>query len=91
MVTDAVLALLGCSQRNGCPPPLASVKNSDILDTLRNPELWKSLWGTKPVLMYLGWYAFCVVAWLVLPGDWTEGTLVRNGKKIKYKINSACS
>ena len=39
--------------------------------------------------MYLGWYAFCVIAWLVLPGDWVEGTLMRNGKKMKYKINGS--
>ena len=37
--------------------------------------------------MYLGWYAFCVIAWFVLPGDWIDGTLMRNGKRMKYKIN----
>ena len=69
---------------------MASVNNSDVLDTLQKPEFWKSLWDTEAMLMYLGWYTFCVVAWLVLPGDWIEGTLMRNGKKLKYKINGAC-
>ena len=39
--------------------------------------------------MYLSWYAFCVVAWLVPPENWIEGTLMRNGKKMQYKINGA--
>jgi len=68
---------------------LASIRNPDIFDALQKPEFWKSLWDTEAALMYLGWYAFCVVAWLVLPGDWIEGTLMRNGKKMKYKINGA--
>ncbi|KAF9793038.1 ERG4/ERG24 ergosterol biosynthesis protein [Thelephora terrestris] len=82
------LLYFGCSQQNGCPPPLTSIKNPEILDTLQTPEFWKSLWDTEATLMYLGWYAFCVVAWLVLPGDWIDGTLMRNGKKIQYKINA---
>ena len=81
------LLYFGCSQQNGCPPPLTSIKNPEILDILQKPEFWKSLWDTEAALMYLGWYAFCVVSWLVLPGDWIDGTLMRDGKKMKYKIN----
>jgi len=36
---------------------------------------------------YFGWYAFCLVAWATLPGDWVEGQQMRNGKKSSYKIN----
>jgi Delta14-sterol reductase len=81
------LLYFGCSQRNGCPPSLTSIKNPEILDALQEPEFWKSLWDTEAALMYLGWYAFCIVAWFVLPGDWIDGTLMRNGEKMKYKIN----
>lgn len=84
------LLYFGCSQQHGCPPPLTSIKNLEILDILQEPEFWKTLWDTEAALMYLGWYVFCVVAWLVLPGDWVEGTLMRNGKKMKYKINGTC-
>lgn len=85
------LLYFGCSQQHGCPPPWVSIKNPEILDTLQNPDFWKSLWDTEAALLYLGWYAFCVVAWVVLPGDWIDGTLMRDGKKMKYKINGACS
>ena len=37
--------------------------------------------------MYFAWYAFCVVSWQVLPGDWVEGVTLRTGDKIQYKIN----
>ena len=84
------LLYFGCSQQNGCPPPWTSIKNPEILDTLQTLEFWRSLWDTEAALMYLGWYAFCVIAWLVLPGDWIEGTLMRDGKKMKYKINGTC-
>lgn len=30
-----------------------------------------------------------VAAWAILPGDWVEGTELRNGKRQKYKINGA--
>jgi hypothetical protein len=33
------------------PTPLASIKNPDILDTLQQPEFWKSLWDAEVVLM----------------------------------------
>ena len=81
------LLYFGCTQQNGCPPPWVTIKNPELLDTLQEPDFWKSLWDTEAALMYFGWYAFCVVAWIVLPGDWIEGTLMRNGKKMKYKIN----
>jgi hypothetical protein len=28
-----------------------------------------------------------VLCWAYIPGDWVEGTLMRNGKKQMYKIN----
>ncbi|KAF5390740.1 hypothetical protein D9757_004546 [Collybiopsis confluens] len=56
------------------------------------PVLWKSvwqdLWDTEAALMYFGWYAFCVVAWRVLPGAQVEGTRIRDGTVKKYKINA---
>ncbi|KAI5119289.1 hypothetical protein M0805_008068 [Coniferiporia weirii] len=77
-----------CSETSGgCPPPM-----SDMLDgfnkSVTDIHWWKGLWDTEASLMYLGWYAFCVVAWFVLPGDWVEGAPMRTGEKKKYKINA---
>lgn len=79
----------GCSETSGgCPPALDTIQPT-VVAAVSNPDWWKSLWDTKAAIMYLAWYAFCVVAWLVLPGDWIEGTLVRDGTKKQYKINGA--
>jgi len=80
----------GCSDQNGCPSPLVSVRNLDA-STLVNPNFWKDLWDTEATLVYLIWYTFCVVSWAVLPGDWVEGLPMRNGKRMKYKINGRYS
>ena len=50
---------------------------------------WKGLWDTQAAIAYFAWYAFVVVAWLILPGDWVNGVPMRNGVTKKYKINGA--
>jgi hypothetical protein len=80
----------GCSEQwGGCPPELGKLEaylKESVLDTSN----WSKLWDTQAAVYYLGWYTFCVFAWWILPGDWVEGTLMRNGKKMSYKINGKC-
>ncbi|EIN12735.1 ERG4/ERG24 ergosterol biosynthesis protein [Punctularia strigosozonata HHB-11173 SS5] len=77
-----------CSETSGgCPPPL-SLLPLRFLDAVGDVEFWKSLWDTKAAAIYFGWYAFCVLAWAIIPGDWVEGVTMRNGEKKKYKINA---
>ncbi|KAF7316781.1 Glycosyltransferase family 2 protein [Mycena chlorophos] len=76
----------GCSEAaGGCPPSLATDR---VLLALQDPAWWKGLWDTQAFLMYLGWYAFCLVAWVVVPGDIVQGTLLRTGVRKNYKINA---
>jgi Delta14-sterol reductase len=75
----------GCSERTGCLPTIVP----NIIDSVGDPTWWKGLWDTQATIMYFAWYAFCVVSWKVLPGDWVEGVTLRTGGKIKYKINGA--
>ena len=77
----------GCSEHaGGCPPP---IDTAIVVDTLSNWAWWKGLWDTEAAIAYLAWYAFIVVAWAILPGDWVDGTVLRNGQTKKYKINGA--
>ena len=46
-----------------------------------------SLFDAKAAIAYAGWYAYTVAAWYFLPGEWIEGTKLRTGGHIKYKIN----
>lgn len=81
------LLYFGCSEQwGGCPPPL-NLLGTYLKDSVLNVSYWSRLWDTEATVLYLGWYVFCVAAWYVLPGDWVEGTTMRNGKKQKYKIN----
>ncbi|KAJ7593301.1 ERG4/ERG24 ergosterol biosynthesis protein [Mycena floridula] len=80
----------GCSEQTGGCPPSTDLNHlkSSITQALSDQNWWKSLWDTQAALVYLAWYAFCVLAWVVLPGDWVEGVTMRTGEKKKYKINA---
>ncbi|KAG6813936.1 hypothetical protein H0H92_005190 [Tricholoma furcatifolium] len=75
-----------CSESNGCKPNLSTIPDQ-IVASVTNPDWWASLWDTQASLAYLAWYAFTVVAWFVLPGDWVQGTTLRTGEKKSYKLN----
>ncbi|KAJ6513163.1 ERG4/ERG24 ergosterol biosynthesis protein [Mycena sanguinolenta] len=75
----------GCSEQSGgCPPAFVPER---ISLALSDPAWWKGLWDTEAALMYLAWYAFCLVSWAILPGDLVPGTTLRTGEKKLYKIN----
>lgn len=80
----AYLLFYGCKEGSGCPPrpeywdlsgeSFGKVLNRDVLDV-------------KAWAVYGAWYAFTVACWYLLPGDWVEGTLLRDGTRRLYKIN----
>lgn len=81
------LLYYGCSEATGgCPPQLNGVSAS-IIQSITSLDWWKSLWDTEAALIYLAWYAFCVISWAILPGDQINGTTLRTGEKKLYKIN----
>ena len=71
---------------SSCTPPLASLYPS-LVEAVSDPAFWWKLWDPKAFTVYYIWYAFCLVAWAVLPGDWVQGTQLRNGQYQQYKIN----
>lgn len=81
------LLYFGCSEQSGgCPPPLDSIPVR-VKSFFDDATWWKALWDSEAMLIYLAWYAFCVLAWLILPGEAVEGTKLRTGGTIKYKCN----
>ncbi|ETW82092.1 hypothetical protein HETIRDRAFT_318728 [Heterobasidion irregulare TC 32-1] len=78
-----------CSEvSGGCPPTPLSTLIPTIQQAVSDTEWWKSLLDTKALAIYSSWYAFCIVAWAILPGDWVQGSQLRNGKYQSYKINA---
>ncbi|KAF8958356.1 ergosterol biosynthesis ERG4/ERG24 [Flammula alnicola] len=80
----------GCSETaGGCPPKISLDALSErVLVSVTDPAWWKGLWDREASLIYLAWYAFCVAAWAILPGDRVAGTTLRTGEKKQYKINA---
>ena len=78
-----------CNERSGSCPPPPSTMLLNLTEAVQDLEFWKSLYDPTAFALYLGWYAFCVAAWVLLPGDWIPGTQLRNGQYQKYKINGA--
>ncbi|THH31180.1 hypothetical protein EUX98_g2997 [Antrodiella citrinella] len=78
----------GCSETSGgCPPPFELIPER-LTSSLSNSSFWLSLFDAEATGLYFAWYAFCVVAWALLPGDWVEGSTMRSGEKKSYKINA---
>lgn len=76
-----------CSEASGgCPPPLWSIP-FNFVRAVQDKDWWLNLFDAQASIAYAGWYAFTLVAWYILPGDWVEGTELRTGGRIKYKIN----
>ena len=86
--TLAYALYFACNEQNGCPPT-DTVLIHNLVNSVQTLSWWKGLWDTEATLMYLAWYAFCIVAWFILPGDWVQGTTLRTGGKVSYKINGA--
>ncbi len=87
MPSTPYLLYFSCSEAfGGCPSSLAAFPNRALF-SVSTLEWWKNLWDTQASLIYLGWYAFCVTAWAILPGEQVEGGVLRTGKRKKYKLN----
>lgn len=77
----------GCSERaGGCPRSYYELPEQFYL-AVKDVNWWKSQWDPQGVLIYFAWYAYVVLAWFIVPGDWVEGLATRTGQKVKYKIN----
>lgn len=48
---------------------------------------WNNLISLNGLYVYSAWYFFTVLCWFILPGKLVEGSEMRNGKKLTYKMN----
>ncbi|KAN0065943.1 erg24, C-14 sterol reductase [Thecaphora frezii] len=76
-----------CSPELGCALTLPLERPHELWHHL-SAGVAASLTDTTAWAIYFGWYAFTVVAWAVLPGRWEEGSELRIGGRLTYKINA---
>jgi len=75
-----------CSEATGgCPP--SGITVGRVFNAFSSSDWWKGLWDTQATIAYFAWYAFCVLAWAILPADEVSGTQLRDSSKKVYKIN----
>lgn len=48
---------------------------------------WQELISWEGMAVYGAWYTFTVLCWAFLPGKIVEGQVMRNGERLKYKMN----
>lgn len=72
-----------CNPEVGCPfPPPASAWRG-LWPTIQDSFLDRTAWE-----LYVGWYAFTVLCWWILPGRWEAGLPLRTGNRLMYKTNA---
>ncbi|EPQ31037.1 uncharacterized protein PFL1_01226 [Pseudozyma flocculosa PF-1] len=76
-----------CSPALGCAPTLPLTHPEALWQVAKQGLVDSFLDGTAWAI-YFGWYAFTVLAWAVLPGRWEEGSELRIGGRLDYKINA---
>ncbi|KAJ3129043.1 erg24, C-14 sterol reductase [Nowakowskiella sp. JEL0407] len=69
-----------CDEKVGCIPysQLPDFENFDI----------KRLFSFTALYAILGWYGLHIILHIIIPGTWVDGTELRTGEKLKYKLNA---
>lgn len=86
------LFAFACNDTSGCPAPsLLHLKSLD-LNTLKREAGWpengiSGLASWEATGWTLAYYLFSAILYRILPGTETEGTVLANGGRLKYKFN----
>jgi delta14-sterol reductase len=81
-----------CNDISGCPAPSLLHPKSLDFDLLKKEVGWpedgfKGLVSWEATKWTLAYYLFSAVLYRILPGTETEGTILANGGRLKYKFN----
>nr|ODN97807.1 delta14-sterol reductase [Cryptococcus depauperatus CBS 7855] len=80
----AYLIFFACNDVAGCAPTSLRSVWRLVGDY---PDAAGKLWEWKAAGVYVGWYVFCIVCELVLPGERIQGNLLRDGSRKTYRMN----
>lgn len=76
----------GCNETMGCALSLPISEPRAFLAYTVKYFVSSFTDGTAWAL-YFAWYAYCVLAWYLLPGKWVQGLPLRIGGQLEYKTN----
>jgi Delta14-sterol reductase len=89
IVTYSLLFL--CNGESGCPAPSLLSPSTLTLEKLQKDVNWQglpSVFNVEALLATFGWYGLSLVLYAILPAQEVDGTLLSNGVKLKYRLNS---
>jgi hypothetical protein len=61
--------------------------HSKGLSAMSNGSWWSSLVSWEGMAVYGAWYLWTVACWAFIPAEVVEGGALRDGTKLKYKMN----
>ncbi|KAI9727649.1 MAG: erg24, C-14 sterol reductase [Chrysothrix sp. TS-e1954] len=83
-----------CNDVSGCPAPSLLHPTRLTLSKLAEEVNWPGISGlfdAKVFLAVLGYYAFSLLLFVVLPAQEIEGVQLANGNRLKYRMNAFSS
>ncbi|KAI9503904.1 erg24, C-14 sterol reductase [Coemansia spiralis] len=88
--TPAVVGIwyFSCNEKVGCQLPTTRSQWSDIAADIINYNAYLS---SEAITYYALWWSWLVMLCFVIPCSYAEGTLLRNGERLRYPINGLSS
>ncbi|QRV90183.1 C-14 sterol reductase ERG24 [Ceratobasidium sp. AG-Ba] len=91
-VVSATVPLIIYGVNFACSPEAGNVSGSlSIAFSGITAYIGERMIDPSAIAAYIAFYAYTVAAWYFLPGEWIEGTELRNGERLKYKMNALSS
>ncbi|KAJ3322692.1 erg24, C-14 sterol reductase, partial [Blyttiomyces sp. JEL0837] len=76
-----------CSAETGCPPSWL-YSGTDIPSNLAKLYNSQTYWNPLSMAVILGWMTFHIILYYTVPCLVIDGTLIRDGSRLKYPINA---
>lgn len=78
-----------CNEVTGCSPTTSS--GWSVLWEMNKENSWPDVagrfWDWETVVVYMGYYLYLIACWVIIPTERIEGTVLRDGRRNKYKMN----
>lgn len=82
-----VLFFATCCDATGYPSQAFRDDWQSALASKLSVDFLKSLWDPYAFVVYVGFVTALAVFYVILPGDYIPGTVLRNGGRLKYRMN----
>ena len=79
-----------CNDVSGCPTPAVLHPSSLTLEKLKKDIGWRgvsSIFNWQAFVANLGWYLLSLILNVALPAHEVEGTELKSGGRLKYRLN----